>query len=76
MPITVDAVYENGLLRPKQALAISEGAAVRLTIRILDEDDDPLEEVLGICDNGPPISLAERHDEYLYGIKPSSGQEQ
>jgi predicted DNA-binding antitoxin AbrB/MazE fold protein len=72
MTITVEAIYEKGVLKPKQPLTLSEGAQVRLTISSADEDHDPLEEVIGICDDGPPISLAERHDEFIYGLKSRS----
>jgi predicted DNA-binding antitoxin AbrB/MazE fold protein len=68
--ITVEAIYENGVLKPKQALALAEGTSVRLSITTLQEEDDPLDAVIGICTEGPDISLAERHDEFLYGIKP------
>lgn len=33
MTITIDAVYENGVLRPRAALELSEGVAVELTLR-------------------------------------------
>ncbi len=110
MVITVEATFENGLLKPKQPLALAEGAEVRLTIHAADEvhdpldavigigegppdgadnhdqylspppkpslppaeelppdPDDPLEAVIGICDDGPPISLAQNHDDIIYG---------
>lgn len=69
MAITVEATYEDGFLKPARPLTLAEGAEVRLTISPLDEDYDPLEEVIGICDDGPDVSLAERHDEILYGLK-------
>ncbi len=69
MTLTIEAVYENGVLKPKQPLALAEGAEVRLTLSLVDQDYDPLEEVIGICDDGPPISLAARHDELVYGLK-------
>src|SRR5260370_24425490 len=31
------------------------------------DPDDPLEPVIGICDDGPPISLAQNHDAIIYG---------
>lgn len=65
MTITVEAVYENGVLRPKQPLALTEGTEVRLTISPLEEDYDPLDAVIGIGD-GPPDG-ADNHDKYLYG---------
>ncbi len=67
MPITVQATYEKGVLKPSQPLALADGTEVRLTISPLDEDYDPLDAVIGICKDGPEISLAERHDEILYG---------
>ena len=70
MTMIVEATYENGVLKPKQPLALSEGTEVRLAISALEEDNDPLESVIGICTEGPDISLAERHDELLYGLKP------
>ncbi|MFO7902626.1 MAG: antitoxin family protein [Pirellulaceae bacterium] len=69
MAITVDAIYQNGVLKPVRPLTLVEGSEVRLTISPLDEDYDPLEEVIGICDDGPEVSLAARHDEFLYGLK-------
>ena len=67
MPITVEATYEKGVLKPSQPLTLADGTEVRLTISPLDEDYDPLDAVIGICKDGPDISLAERHDEILYG---------
>ncbi|HUT88188.1 MAG TPA: antitoxin family protein [Thermoguttaceae bacterium] len=66
MAITVEAIYENGVLKPSRPLTLAEGAEVRLTISPLDEDYDPLDAVIGICKEGPDISLAERHDEIPY----------
>jgi predicted DNA-binding antitoxin AbrB/MazE fold protein len=70
MTVTVHAVYRNGQLEFKEPVPLSDGTPVRVVITPVDEDDDPLAGVIGICDDGPPISLAERHDEFLYGIKP------
>ncbi len=69
MDIVTEAVYENGVLKPKQPLALTEGMEVRVTISQATGDDDPLEDVIGICDDGPDISLAARHDEFIYGLK-------
>ncbi len=70
MPITVEAVYEGGVFRPKQPVNLREGAEVRVVIGpLVSEDDDPLEKVIGTCLDGPDISLAARHDEILYGSK-------
>jgi predicted DNA-binding antitoxin AbrB/MazE fold protein len=69
MSITVEATYENGVLRPKQALPLADGAEVRLTINSVEQDNDPFEAVIGICD-GPPDGAA-NHDKYLYGDRRS-----
>ena len=69
MPITVEATYQDGVLKPARPLTLAEGTEVRLTISPLDEDYDPLDAVIGICDDGPEVSLAARHDEILYGLK-------
>jgi predicted DNA-binding antitoxin AbrB/MazE fold protein len=75
MTLTTEAVYENGVLKPKESLGLAEGAEVRLTIEALD-DHDPLDDVIGICTEGPDTSLAERHDEIVYGglLRKDSGQ--
>ena len=46
MSITIEAVYENGVLKPKQALTLSEGTEVRVTISPVEEEHDPLD---GCC---------------------------
>jgi predicted DNA-binding antitoxin AbrB/MazE fold protein len=67
MMTTVEATYENGILKPKQPLALAEGAEVRLTI-YTNEEPDPLDAVIGIGE-GPPDG-ADNHDQYIYR-KPS-----
>jgi len=70
MVLTAQAVYKDGQLKLTEALALAEGTPVQVTITPLDQDNDPLAAVIGICDDGPPVSLAERHDEFTYGLKP------
>jgi predicted DNA-binding antitoxin AbrB/MazE fold protein len=65
MTITVEATYENGVLRPKQALTLADGAEVRLTISPVEQEEDPFEAVIGTCE-GPPDGAA-NHDKYIYG---------
>ena len=72
MTINADAVFQNGQFHLKQPIALADGAVVHLTITPVEEERDPLAEVIGICDDGPPISLAQRHDEFAYGLKPRS----
>ena len=69
MTLTMEAVVRNGSLELSQPLRLAEGTQVRVTIAPADEDRDPLDAVIGICDAGPEISLAERHDDILYGRK-------
>jgi predicted DNA-binding antitoxin AbrB/MazE fold protein len=66
MTITVEATYENGVLKPKQPLALAEGTEVRLTLCPVDDDQDPLEAVIGIGDSGRTDG-ADQHDHYIYG---------
>ncbi|HUG90756.1 MAG TPA: antitoxin family protein [Planctomycetaceae bacterium] len=64
---TVEATYENGVLKPKQPLALAEGAEVRLVISPAAEPEDPLGPVIGIGESGRTDG-AEHHDRYLYGV--------
>lgn len=65
MTLTIEAVYKNGVLEPKQPLMLTEGAEVRLTVTPVHEDDDPLGAVIGI---GEGVSDgADHHDKYIYG---------
>ncbi len=38
MPITVDAIYENGVLKPAQPLPLAEHARVQVTVETLPLD--------------------------------------
>ncbi|MCU0242076.1 MAG: antitoxin family protein [Vicinamibacteria bacterium] len=46
MTVAVEAIYENGVLRPEKPLALEEHARVRVTIEDAPtqaiEDDDPI----------------------------------
>ena len=66
MTLTVEAIYENGVLKPKQPLVLDEGTEVRLTVTPVAEDHDPLAGVIGVCKTGRTDG-AENHDRYLYG---------
>jgi predicted DNA-binding antitoxin AbrB/MazE fold protein len=70
MSTVVDAVYENGMLKLAEPLALPEGMRVRVTITPADQDCDPLEAVIGIGESGRTDG-AEHHDKYIYGkIRP------
>lgn len=73
--IDVDAVYENGVLRPSRPLELEEKAKVHVIIEsesaAASADDDPTGwktamELKG-CIKGAPPDMAENHDKYLYG---------
>ena len=77
MTIDVDAVYEDGVLKPERPLALKEKAKVHVTIEARSEaapavgDDDPTGwktamELKGCIKDAPP-DMAENHDNYLYG---------
>ena len=77
MTIDVDAVYEDGVLKPEHPLALKEKAKVHVTIEAKSEeapaakDDEPtpwkaIDALRGIVKGAPP-DMAENHDKYLYG---------
>ena len=76
MMIDVDAVYENGVLKPERPLQLGEKAKVHVTIEVKDEtaspaEDDPtgwkaIDRLMGIGKAVAP-DVAEKHDEHLYG---------
>jgi len=83
MSMSVEAIYESGTFKLKQPVSLPEGSQVRLIIIPLGangepvqangecpSEEHPLDAVIGVCDDGPEISLAERHDEILYGLRP------
>ena len=77
MTIDVDAVYEDGVLKPEQPLALDDKTKVRVTIEVKTQaaasaqDDDPtgwkaIDRLLGIGKAVAPDVAAE-HDDHLYG---------
>lgn len=70
MTITVEAVYENGVFKPKQPLHLDEGTEVQIIIKQPEHVENPLEHVIGIGDSGRTDGAAQ-HDRYIYGkIRP------
>jgi predicted DNA-binding antitoxin AbrB/MazE fold protein len=64
--MVIEAVYENGVLKPERPLPLAEHEKVRLAITPASEDYDPLAAVIGIGQSGRADG-AEQHDQYLYG---------
>ena len=64
--LTIKATYQNGVLKPKEPLALAEGTEVEAVLHPVDEDYDPLEAVIGIGDSGRTDG-ADQHDHYIYG---------
>jgi predicted DNA-binding antitoxin AbrB/MazE fold protein len=81
MTIDVDAVYEDGVLKPERPLALKEKARVHVTIEAkaeeLPDPDDPTgwkaaREFIGMWKDAPArssTSLSEDHDRALYRRK-------
>ena len=81
MTIDVDAVYEDGVLKPERPLALKDKAKVHVTIEAKAEeasaeaDDDPTgwkaaREFIGMWKGGTPgENVGEEHDKYIYGRK-------
>ena len=66
MIITVEATVENGQLKLSEPVVLAEGTAVRVTITPVDDGEDPLDGLIGICKTGRSDG-AQNHDKYLYG---------
>jgi predicted DNA-binding antitoxin AbrB/MazE fold protein len=79
MTIGVNAVYEDGVLKPERPLALKDKAKVHVTIEAEEapaaKDDDPTgwkaaREFIGMWKGGTPgENVGEEHDKYLYGHK-------
>jgi predicted DNA-binding antitoxin AbrB/MazE fold protein len=76
MTIDVDAVYENGVLKPERPLALKERAKVHITIEADAEEAMATKDAGGSTDwkaidalrgivKGAPADMAENHDRYL-----------
>ncbi|HEX5470450.1 MAG TPA: antitoxin family protein [Lacipirellulaceae bacterium] len=67
MTAQFDAVYENGVLRPKQPLMLPNGTEVRVAIQTRGPTDDPLAGVIGIAEVPDAGNAADKHNDYIYG---------
>lgn len=81
MTTNLKAIYENGVLRLKEALPIPDGAQVDVTVTLEEDngitqspaDEDPswdtLTQLLTECAVDTGIAdLSQQHDHYLYGV--------
>ena len=79
MTIDVDAVYEDGVLKPERPLALKDKAKVHVTIEAKAEeapgakdDDDPtgwkaIDRLIGCIEDTPPgEAIGRDHDKHLY----------
>lgn len=72
-PMTVKAIYENGVFRPQEPVHLAERTEVEVLIpaAVSRDVDDPsgwkaVEALIGFIDDAP-ADMAEHHDHYLYG---------
>ena len=79
MTANIKAIYENGMLRLKEALPIPEGAQVDVTVTLEENSEnspgvedpswDALTQLLTECAIDTGIAdLSQQHDHYLYGV--------
>jgi predicted DNA-binding antitoxin AbrB/MazE fold protein len=66
MTIQVDAVFQGGVLLPKQPVALPDGTEVTIAIIARGDRTDPLVDVLGIGEGPESGDASDHHDNYLY----------
>lgn len=71
--MTVKAIYENGVFKPREPVHLKEHTEVEVVIPAapVTDADDPTgwkaaEALIGFIDDAP-ADMAEHHDQYLYG---------
>lgn len=71
--MTVKAIYQNGVFKPREPVDLEEETEVEVLIpsRGRSDADDPTgwkaaEALIGFIDDAPP-DMAEHHDRHLYG---------
>ncbi len=75
MALTIDAIYENGVLRPLGNLELAEHQQVRVTVEVAPDlpathpanDEDPLASIRIATGLG---DLAEHFDDYRFRRRP------
>ncbi|MCS6831819.1 MAG: antitoxin family protein [Armatimonadota bacterium] len=75
MTQTVDAIYENGVLRPVQPLSgIRERSRVRVTIEVRDSSTHPLADCVGILPDGEAQEMRQIIEEEFEKVNPDEWQ--
>ena len=65
----IEAVFENGVLRPVQPLDLEEGECVMLTLKQRKRAIDEAKSILSIAqETDLPADYAINIDHYLYGL--------
>lgn len=71
--MSVKAIYENGVFKPREPVQLEEHTEVEVLIPVppSPDADDPTgwkaaEALIGFIDDAP-ADMAENHDHYLYG---------
>lgn len=77
MTTTIEAVYEGGVFRPMQQIALTDGTHVEVLIPAVARPRDPkavaarLSQIAAKASrSGRPESTSRDHDRYLYGERP------
>jgi len=68
---SIEAIYENGVLRPLSKLPIAEGEQVIITVHSLPKEEeqiDPIYTIYEIAEESGIPDLATNIDHYLYGV--------
>jgi predicted DNA-binding antitoxin AbrB/MazE fold protein len=76
MAQAIEAVYENGVLRPKEPMAFTEGETVDILVlpRAKRRPAEILAEIAALPGTGKDDGVhdvSENHDRYLYGEDPA-----
>ena len=70
---TIEAIYENGVLRPIQPLDLEDGENVTLTLQKRNKDIEDALSILELAqETDLPADFATNVDYYLYGLPKQS----
>ena len=68
---TIEAIYENGVFRPVEKVALNDGVKVEITIK-LSKKKDSAETIPDLAIDMGISDLAINIDHYLYGLPKQS----